>query len=148
MPSATGRRTHNVRLIKTDWTYTVDEISQLFSVHPNAVRRWIKAGLETIDTSRPILIHGSDLRAFVTNRQKARKQKCSEGEFYCCRCRAPRRPWENLVDLVPVPPSKVMLKAICSECSTKMHRAGTLRKRPEYERVFDIQTGLEERLIE
>ena len=49
------------RLIKRDYGYFISEIADLFHLHPNAVRRWIKAGLRTVDNQRPVLVHGGDL---------------------------------------------------------------------------------------
>ena len=39
------RRTYNTQLVKRDFSYSIQEIAEQFGLHPQAVRRWIKAGL-------------------------------------------------------------------------------------------------------
>src|SRR5262245_34376578 len=64
-----GKRTYNTRLIKRDYAYFISELADLFRLHPNAIRRWIKAGLRTVDDRRPVLVHGGDLIDFLDARQ-------------------------------------------------------------------------------
>ena len=59
------KRTYNTRLVKRDYPYFLREIADLFSVHPNAVRHWIRAGLAVVDDRRPLLINGGDLIDFL-----------------------------------------------------------------------------------
>jgi hypothetical protein len=55
-PSRAGaKRTYNLRLIRRTCSYTVHEVAELYSLHPNAVRCWVKKGLRTIDDRRPSL---------------------------------------------------------------------------------------------
>ena len=67
------KRTYNTRLIKRDYCYFVWEIADLLHLHPNAVRRWIKAGLLSVDDHRPVLVYGGDLIEFLDTRQAQRK---------------------------------------------------------------------------
>lgn len=69
-PSRRKSRTYNLRLIRRDYSYMIQEIAELFSLHPNAVRRWVKNGLRTIDSHRPQLIHGTDLIEYLDRRQR------------------------------------------------------------------------------
>jgi hypothetical protein len=93
------RRTYNTRLIRRDYAYFISEIAELFNLHRNAVRRWLKAGLCTVDDRRPSLVHGGDLITFLDSRQANRKRKCGANEFYCCRCRRPQRPLHNRIEI-------------------------------------------------
>jgi len=92
------RRRYPVNLIKLSCSYDPAEIAKLFGIHRNTVRHWLKSGLVPIDDRRPILISGAALKAFIAERQQARKQKCLPGEFFCFRCRAPRKPWGGMAD--------------------------------------------------
>ena len=143
---ARKRRTYNTRLIKRAYSYSIDEICELFDIHPNTVRSWIRDGLEPIDGNRPTLIHGSALTAFLKDRQSGRKRACRRGELYCCSCRSPQRPWERLVDVEFLTPDRLLLKAICGQCGSRMNRIGSRSKRAEYEELFDIQTVTERSL--
>ena len=70
-------------------SYSVDEAARALGVSKKTVRRWIKAGLPTIDNKRPMLVHGGALIHLGNGRRKAR-QKLLPGEFFCFGCRAPR----------------------------------------------------------
>jgi hypothetical protein len=94
----TRRRRYPVNLVKLSYSYEPAEIVKLFGIHRNTVRHWLKEGLVSIDDRRPILVSGAELRAFITGRQQARKQKCGPGEFFCFRCRATRKPWGGMAD--------------------------------------------------
>ena len=140
------KRTYNTRLIRRDYTYFVQEIAELFDVHPQAVRRWVKAGLPAIDVRRPLLIHGSDLIAFLDNRQTQRKQPCAADELYCLRCRAPRRPKFGRVAIEIRSQTRVNLSGACERCGTPMHRAGARARLDEYSTVFRVERPGEGRI--
>ena len=96
----TMARRHNVRRVKIHWSYSISEAAKLLGVHKLTVSRWIERGLPLIEQKRPFLIHGSDLRDFLTA-QQPRKQPCRAGEIYCVRCRAPKRPAGDMADYIP-----------------------------------------------
>jgi hypothetical protein len=131
-----SRRTYNIRLIKRDYAYFIGELAELFHHHPNAVRRWIKAGLRTVDNRRPVLVHGQDAIDFLDARQARRKQKCAADEFYCCRCRQPRKPLSNCVEVRIRKETKLNLSALCAVCGTRMNRAGSVARMEEYRQAF------------
>ena len=114
-------RRHNFRLVKIHRNYTVAEAAKLLGVHPHTVSRWISAGLPLVVKTRPFLIHGSDLRAFLAA-QQPRKHPCSAGEIYCLPCRARKRPAGNMVDYIPKTSTKGFLRGICPTCDRLIHR--------------------------
>lgn len=83
---------------------------------------WHKAGLEPIDSRRPIVFHGSVVREFLKDRNAKRRQPCGPGKLYCLRCREPRAPALKLVEYVPLSARTGNLKALCETCETVMHR--------------------------
>src|SRR5580700_3012894 len=93
-------RRYNTQRIKIHRTYSISEAAKLLDAHKNTVGRWIGDGLPLVERKRPFLIHGADLRAYLTERQP-RKQPLRPGEMYCLRCRAPKRPAGDMADLVP-----------------------------------------------
>ena len=133
-----NRRQPNPRLAKVHHSYTVDETSRLFSVHKNTVRHWLKLGLPTNDDSRPCLILGRDLRAFLESRRANKKRPCGQNELYCVRCRAPRAPAGGMVDYQPTGNGLGNLTAICPECSTLMNRRASLGTLQQFEAVFQV----------
>src|SRR5579863_6644015 len=120
------RRRYNVNLIKLSCSYDPAEVAKLLGIHRNTVRHWLKGGLTPLDNRRPILVSGAALKAFIRTGQQARRQKCAPGEFFCFRCRAPRRPWGGLADFSVFNEKIVKAVAFCSVCETAMHR--TIRR--------------------
>jgi hypothetical protein len=133
------KRTYNTRLIKRDYAYFIWEIAELFALHPNAVRRWLKAGLVNLDDRRPILIHGSDLIDFLDVRQASRKQKCAADELFCLRCRRPRHPRFRRVELRFRSETRLDLSGVCEACGARMHRAGSAARLEDYRQAFNIE---------
>jgi hypothetical protein len=140
-PPRRKSRTYNVRLIRREYSYTVQEIAELFNLHPNAVRRWVSGGLRTIDDHRPQLIHGSDLIEFLCRRQRDRRRGCAPDEMYCFGCHEPRRPAGGRVVVEQLGPSRLMLRGSCELCGTRMNRAFSMSRLPEVERTFTVPTA-------
>ena len=139
-PRAARKRSYNTRLIKRDYPYFVSEIADLFHLHPNAIRRWIKQELVTVDDRKPVLVHGGDLIDFLDMRQAQRKQKCAVDELYCFRCRRPKHPRFNRIEVKMRSETRLNLSGVCDTCGAIMNRAGSVDKIEEYRRNFIIQT--------
>lgn len=118
-------RRYDIRRVKIHRAYTISEAAKLLGVHKHTVSRWIERGLSLIEHKRPFLVHGSDLRDFLTA-QQPRKQPCRAGEFYCVRCRAPKRPAGNEVERIPKTPTTVLLRGVCPTCDRLIHRLATV----------------------
>ena len=120
-----ARHRINPRLVKIR-SYSVDEVAQTLGIHKNTIRNWIKNGLPTIDSRRPTLIHGGDLRAFLEARRQRVRRPCPPGHFYCVRCRAPKPPAGGLADYLPLSDTSGNLRGICPDCGALIHRAVAL----------------------
>jgi excisionase family DNA binding protein len=118
-------RRYDCRRFKIHRTYTVAEAADVGGVHKHTVRRWIAAGLPTIDHTRPQLLHGGDIRAFHKAREP-KKQTCRPGEFYCLSCKAPRRPAGDMAEYLPKTPTRGLLRGICPVCEKLIHRAASI----------------------
>src|SRR5262249_27680796 len=105
-------RRYDCRRVKKHRSYTVAEVEKLLDVHPHTVRRWIANGLPVVSTTRPVLIHGEDLRAFLEAR-RPRRQPLRPGMIYCVGCRAPKRPDGNTADYLARGPRHGALVGIC-----------------------------------
>ena len=115
-------RRPNWRLVKTHRCYAVEEIAQLFGIHKNTVRAWLKNGLEAIDGRRPTLVLGAALARFLRERQSRSKAPLPPSHLYCVRCRAGRRPAGNLADYRSMTATTGNLSGICPECDAIMNR--------------------------
>lgn len=142
----TKKRTYNPRRIHISQSYSVQEIAELYGLHKNAVLRWIKDGLPLIDQRKPYMVHGGDLAEYLTKKKSGRKCKCQPDEFFCFKCRAPRKAWESAADIVIRNESKLTISGLCAVCNTVVQRVGVVKKLPEYQKIFSIQT-IQERHI-
>lgn len=135
------KRHPNPRLVKIHRNYSVEEVSNLFAIHKNTVRRWMNDGLETLDQRRPLLVHGIELSAYLQARRAKNKRPCQSGEIYCVRCRAPKRPAGNMAEYMTITVSQGNLRGICPDCDVMIYRRVSLAKLPEIQGNLDITFG-------
>jgi Zn finger protein HypA/HybF involved in hydrogenase expression len=133
-----SKRHPNHRLVKIHRTYTVEDVANLFGIHKNTVRTWLKTGLATIDDKRPMLIHGKVLASFLLAKRAKHKQPCQPGEIYCVKCRAPKPPAGDMTEYQPVTATVGNLMAICPSCESIMNRRISLAKLALFSRQMDI----------
>lgn len=132
------KRHFNYRLVKIHRSYTVKEIANLFGIHKNTVRAWVKAGLALSDGKQPMLILGHDLAVFLQARRVKNKKTCKPGEIYCVRCRAPKFPAADMAEYSPVTEKFGNLKAICPDCNSIMNRCVNLANLRQVRGEMDI----------
>lgn len=122
------KRHPNHRLVKIHRSYTVEEVARVFGIHRNTVRDWVNRGLPIIDHRRPMLIHGSDLTAFLQARRLKNKRTCQPGEIYCVRCRTPQKPAGDMTECQALTATLGNLIGICPSCDCMMYRRINLAK--------------------
>jgi lysophospholipase L1-like esterase len=110
------------RAVKKHQSYTVHEAARNQGVAKGTVLRWLKSGLLCLKDQRPWLILGPDLITFLKGLNPA-KQKMRADEFYCFKCRAPRKPAFREADFTPRNAATGRLTALCCECTTVMHKS-------------------------
>lgn len=120
------RQRLNPRCIRLHQAYSVEEAARALGKHKHTIRNWIEAGLPTVDGTRPLLVHGDELRAFLEARRKVVKRPCPPGTIYCFKCRQPREPASGMVEFTPRNPVTGNLVALCETCGTVMHRSARL----------------------
>jgi len=130
-------RRANWRSVKLHRNYTVDETARLLGKSKGTVRRWLKSGLPALTDRKPALILGSDLIDFLKARIKPRT-RCGPDEFYCLKCRAPRKAAEGMADFVPYAPRGGNLRALCEICGTLMHRRVSSRQLAAFKEFLDL----------
>jgi len=123
-----GKRHQNPRLAKIHRNYSVEEIATLFGVHKNTVREWVKQGLPTTDSRRPMLILGRDLSEFLHAKRVKNKCSCKSGEIYCVRCHAPKSPACDMADYESITETQGNLIGICPDCNALIYRRVSLAK--------------------
>ena len=128
----------NPNLAKIHRNYTVEEAANLFSVHKNTVRAWIKSGLATNDDKRPVLILGSELKSYLQAKRQSNKRKCKLFEIYCVRCRNPQLPAENMVDFEPINHTSGRLIGLCPKCGCIINKFFSITKLDQINDKLDI----------
>lgn len=116
------RKLPNPRRVKIHRSYTVDELAQCLDIHKNTVRNWIKNGLDTVDNSRPVLLLGSEIRDFITNRKAKNRRKLCPGEIYCVRCRDGKYPAGEFATIELTSKNISNLVGVCPECDAVIYR--------------------------
>src|SRR5271170_5358025 len=132
------KRRPNHRLVKIHRSYTVEEVAVLFGTHKNTVRAWVKAGLPTCDSKRPLLILGRDLATYLHERRTKNKRPCKPGEIYCVRCRAPKCPAGDMAEYQPITASLGSLIGICPDCEGMIYRRASRTKLAGIQGNLDI----------
>lgn len=117
--------------------YTVDEAARILGRDKGTIRRWIATGLPAMKDQKPHLILGTDLIEFL-KKQRRPKVRCGPGEFYCLRCRAPRKPALGMVEIRSRNVSSLNIRALCEACQAVMHRRVSQRQMPSFSANFEI----------
>jgi hypothetical protein len=125
---------YHLRLIKTRRSYSFKEAAELLGTHVRTVQSWRKQGLKVIEGAYPYLVLGSELKAFLGQRQSLRKTKLKSNELYCVACKKAVVP----VDVKTVANNRIVgknkqsitLKGVCPHCGNPVNRFGS-RPLPE-----------------
>lgn len=110
---------YSLSQIRRNYTYSIDEVAELYGLTPDTVFRWIRNdGLKRIPHSRKFFVHGSDLASFLEIRNSKNKRPCNEGEIYCCKCGKPQKPIHASLKIKKNPNKTISVKGKCSVCNT------------------------------
>jgi hypothetical protein len=115
---------YNTRLIKGDYSYYVEQIADLCRRDVTTVRRWMrKEGLKRVPKTRPHIVHSSELKRFLGEKNTKRKKPCASNEAFCFTCQEPRIPKINSATVTLLPNGSFRFQARCSVCGGKMNRS-------------------------
>jgi excisionase family DNA binding protein len=116
------KQTYTLKPIRRDYTYSVEEIAELYGITPDTVFRWIRnEGLRRIEASKKYFVHGSELAKFLEQRNVKNKKPCKEGEIYCCKCRQGKPPKPYTLKIKKLPNKTLRVFAKCSVCDARMN---------------------------
>lgn len=105
----------NLRRIKANRPYSVEELADAARVTEQTVRRWFAEGLLALDDNRPAIVMGFQAQAFLGARQFERKQPMELDLVYCFTCKARTRPLGMMADCIEGP-TGMRLMALCEVC--------------------------------
>jgi transcription elongation factor Elf1 len=101
-----------------------------FSVTSNSLR--------VLDGTRPTLIRGDELRAFIKTARANRKVQTRIDTFYCLRCRAERHAAHGLADCV-IKANRATLTALCEICEMVISKPVAEARIPELAGTLDLK---------
>lgn len=135
------RRNHNLKSISSNRSYTIGEVAELISVQNKTVYEWIKDGLQIIEGSSPVRIHGSDIVEYHKKKRKSKKQSCKDDEMYCCSCQKPQRVLNHEISIENRTSKIINFKGKCEVCGCNMNRTVSPKKLDYLKQAFESPKG-------
>lgn len=123
--------------IKLFRCYTIEEAAETTGVSTRTIRNWSRNGLRLMDSARPVLIRGDDLRAHIKAQRKSRKFQTELDEFFCLPCRAVRKAADGYADCV-IDGKRVAISAFCERCETVMNKPIPKSRLAELSQILDL----------
>ncbi len=118
------KHSYSPRLVKDNYSYTVEQIADLLKINVATVHRWIKdEGLARIPKMRPFLIHSSALKIFLKNKKSTRKKPCELNQVFCFKCKVPCIPKIGTGKIQKQANGAIKFQAQCSVCNTNINKA-------------------------
>ena len=130
------KRTYHVRRIKSNRSYTVGQLADLFEVGQATIREWIKQGLPTIDDHHRKMMHGPAIRDWLRERQAARRWKCGPNELPCFGCKGPRKIEPGSFKIVTGNTLKIRIEGTCISCGQTIGRGDVKTNQAALEQQF------------
>lgn len=127
--------------IKKHRQYTYEEAAEALGVTPQTLRAWRGDGLSVLSEKIPHLILGYVLKEFIIERSGNAKQPLEDDEFYCLRCKAPRKPFGMMADYIPKTPTAGCLMTLCEVCEVRCNRLVRAEDIPRLSQIFEIATN-------
>jgi len=133
------KRSYDYQRVRSHRPYTIATLATLMDVSQATVRRWIRLhGLDVaiVTHTRPIILQGSKVKAWMKARQIAKKQPCASNEIYCVGCKNPRQIAPESFHIVQRNAAKLTVKGNCITCGLGLHRFGSVAYRANLEAQF------------
>lgn len=128
----------NVARVKSNRSYTVEELADAAGVTPQTVRSWIKKGLPALTEQRPFLVLGRACKGFAANAKSVRRRPLQLGEFFCLRCKCARRAAMAMADYETLTPDRGLLRAFCEVCEGPCTRMVSAAALPAWKTICQI----------
>jgi len=135
-----GKRA-NPMAVKANATYDVFEAARALNVTPATIRNWIKDGLKAMTASKPYLILGSAIRAYLRAKYAAARRPLDDDQLYCPSCRKGRQPYKLEATQSPISAKTDLLKGICGTCGGKAARMISHKQRALFAQTMQISKG-------
>lgn len=117
-----------ISLIRSCRYYSTGELAELLRVTKGTIRQWQKEGLEALDPNcKPFLFRGRDAKQYLQARNQRRKRRLRDNEFFCFKCRKPRKSLPSTLSARPLGDpdlanGKLHVQGKCTHCGTAVNR--------------------------
>lgn len=113
-------RRFSTRGVRKHRPYRVADAARTIGACRATVLRWIRSGeLPALVDSRPFLIRGDDLIAFLKARRRTHRKSALD-EAFCVKCRLFKRPNFATARIVIGKGGRPQLRGVCESCGTAM----------------------------
>lgn len=136
------------RRLRDNRTYTIKELARQLEVHSRTVRSWRASGLRPLEEqSKPLYFRGKAAKAFILKRASEAKQSLQPDEFYCPRCRSPRRSDPNAISVLDTGRKlgkkdySLHVTGVCELCGCPLNRFTCYSRLNHAWRVLVLTTG-------
>lgn len=123
------KKRYKVNRIVSARMYDFKMISKCLGVNKRTIQIWHKQGKLIVDSSsRPYLVRGADLIAFLLEMQKQRKCPLTAGQFYCLKCQTGRLAdpdsifYEETHHKLGKSAEQIIIHGKCEMCGTPVSR--------------------------
>jgi hypothetical protein len=127
----------STRGIKANRHYTYEDAADTLGPTYQTIRSWRGKGLRVMTSSRPHLILGEDLIAFIKSQHQP-SGKMEPDQFRCFTCKNPRRALDRIVFYTRTAPKRGQLEAVCDECEGRCFRFVGEAALPQLAQYFEI----------
>ncbi len=117
------KRIYPINRVRHDYTYSVEDIAELFGLCTPTIFRWIgDEGLERIPNTKKYFVHSHCLIKFLNQKNGKHKKPAQAYEVYCCKCRIPTSPKIETIKAKLLPNKTVRVSGKCSVCNTSINK--------------------------
>lgn len=130
-----ARKKYPLNRINKKGYYLIEGITILFGITRRTVQNMLKQGLKILCRKKPFLIYGQDLFDFLKERKSENECTLLEDEFFCPRCRCPRK---SLVSFIKYEKTdkmlgknyarQVIIRGVCEVCYSPLNRFSSDKK--------------------
>lgn len=130
----------SARRIKIHRQYTYESAADALGVTVQTVRGWRKEGLAVLNSQKPHLILGHDLKDFLDKRNPKTPGKLAPDHFFCMSCHASREAYGAMADYVPIDERRGRLVVLCAVCQTVCGKFVSSKMREQLTSLLTIAT--------
>ncbi|MBK8456422.1 MAG: site-specific integrase [Phyllobacteriaceae bacterium] len=113
-------RRHDPSRARRHWIYARDELCDIFDVGDSTISNWIRRGLPPVDTHRPQIFAGFEVRRFLTNLRWPHGRLPDHGRLFCHFCSQFMPLSLHAIQNVPDGLGRVTVRGMATNCDNML----------------------------